>query len=429
MAVIRSNSEKKDILVIGGGGREHAIIKKLRESKNAGEIYCAPGNGGISKDAKCVNIKADDIKLITAFAKEHNIGLAVVAPDNPLVLGMIDALKAEGIRAFGPDKAAAAIEGSKVFSKGLMKKYCIPTAGYEVFEKPQDALEYIKNQNKFPAVIKADGLALGKGVIIAQNLNEARDALHEIMEDKIFGASGNKVVIEEFLTGPEVSVLAFTDSKTLVPMVSSKDHKRVGDGDTGPNTGGMGTISPNPYYTADIAEKCMKTIFMPTLEAMNKEGRPFKGCLYFGLMLTPDGPKVIEYNCRFGDPETQVVLPRLKTDLVEIMDAVIDEKLSDINIEWDNGAAACVVAASGGYPAKYETGKKITGLDEAESIDGVTVFHAGTKVKDGELFTSGGRVLGVTAKGENLDEALEKAYAAVSKINFDGIHFRKDVGK
>lgn len=429
MAALRSNSEKKDILVIGGGGREHAIIKKLRESSKTGEIYCAPGNGGISKDAKCVNIKADDIKLITAFAKEHNIGLVVVAPDNPLVLGMVDALNADGIRAFGPNKAAAAIEGSKVFSKGLMKKYGIPTAGYEVFEKPEDALEYIKSQNKYPAVIKADGLALGKGVIIAQNFKEAQDAIHEIMEDKIFGASGSKVVIEEFLTGPEVSVLAFTDSKALIPMVSSKDHKRVGDGDTGPNTGGMGTISPNPYYTSDIAEKCMKTIFMPTLEAMNKEGRPFKGCLYFGLMLTPDGPKVIEYNCRFGDPETQVVLPRLKTDLVDIMDAVIDEKLEDVNIEWDDGAAACVVAASGGYPVKYENGKKISGLDSAESIDGVTVFHAGTNIKDGEFYTAGGRVLGVTAKGENLKEALEKAYAAASKINFDGMHFRKDIGK
>lgn len=429
LAGLRSGLGKKDILVIGGGGREHAIIKKLRESEKAGTIYCAPGNGGISKDANCVNIKDDDIELVTAFAKEHNIGLTVVAPDNPLVLGMVDALNVEGIRAFGPDKAAAAIEGSKVFSKGLMKKYGIPTARYEVFEKPQDALEYIKSQNKFPAVIKADGLALGKGVIIAQNFKEAQDAIHEIMEDKIFGASGNKVVIEEFLTGPEVSVLAFTDSKTLVPMVSSKDHKRAGDGDTGPNTGGMGTISPNPYYSAETAKQCMKTIFMPTLEAMNKEGRPFKGCLYFGLMLTPDGPKVIEYNCRFGDPETQVVLPRLKTDLVEIMDAVIDERLGEINIEWDDGAAACVVAASGGYPVKYETGIKITGIETAESMDGVTVYHAGTRIKNGEFYTAGGRVLGVTAKGENLEKALEKAYGAIAKISFDGMHYRKDIGK
>lgn len=421
--------DKTDILVIGGGGREHAVIKKLKESPRAGKIYCAPGNGGISNDAMCINIKATDITLVSAFAKEHNIGLVVVTPDDPLVAGMVDTLNADGIRAFGPDKKAAQIEGSKVFSKGLMKKYGIPTADYDVFKSPSEALEFIKNQDKYPTVIKADGLALGKGVVIAQDYEQAKQAVHSIMEDKIFGASGNEIVIEEFLTGPEVSVLAFTDSKTLVPMVSSKDHKRVGDGDTGPNTGGMGTISPNPFYTADIAEICMKTIFMPTLEAMNKEGRPFKGCLYFGLMLTSDGPKVIEYNSRFGDPETQVVLPRLKSDLVEIFEAVIDEKLSDINIEWDDGAAACVVAASGGYPLKYETGKTITGINEAEKMEDVTVFHAGTRFIDGEYLTAGGRVLNVTARGANLEAALEKAYEAIGKIHFDGIQFRKDIGK
>lgn len=421
--------DKIDILVIGGGGREHAVIKKLKQSKHTGKIYCAPGNGGISMDAQCVNIKATDTMLITAFAKEHKIGLVVVTPDDPLALGMVDALEAEGIRAFGPNKAAAQIESSKVFSKNLMKKYGIPTAGYDVFDDPKEALEFIKKQNKYPTVIKADGLALGKGVIIAPNYEEAKDALHSIMEEKIFGESGNRVVIEEFLTGPEVSVLAFTDSKTLKPMVSSKDHKRALDGDKGLNTGGMGTISPNPYYTEEIADTCMKTIFLPTMEAMNKEGRPFKGCLYFGLMLTKDGPKVIEYNCRFGDPETQVVLPRLKTDLVEIMEAVIDERLSDIDIEWDDGACACVVAASGGYPKKYETGKKITGLDEAEAIDGVTIFHAGTKYVDGEIFTAGGRVLGVTATGKTLSTALDKAYEGISKIHFDGMHYRKDIGK
>jgi phosphoribosylamine--glycine ligase len=420
---------KTDILVIGGGGREHAVIKKLKQSPRAGQIYCAPGNGGISQDAKCVDIKATDINGVVAFAKEHNIGLAVVTPDDPLVLGMADALNDAGIRAFGPSKAAAAIEGSKVFSKGLMKKYGIPTADYNVFDDPRKALEFIKEQNKYPAVIKADGLALGKGVIIAQNYEEAQNAVRKIMEDKVFGASGNKVVIEEFLTGPEVSVLAFTDGKTLKPMVSSKDHKRAYDGNKGPNTGGMGTISPNPYYTDKIADECMKTIFMPTIEAMNKEGRPFKGCLYFGLMITPDGPKVIEYNCRFGDPETQVVLPRLKSDLVEIMEAVIDSRLDSIDIEWDSNAAACVVAASGGYPVKYETGKKITGIDEAEKLDDITIFHAGTKVIDGEFYTAGGRVLGVTATGKTLQDALDKAYGAVAKIHFDGIHFRKDIGK
>ena len=421
--------DKIDILVIGGGGREHTVVKKLKQSPRCGQIYCAPGNGGIAGDARPVNIKATDTLLMTAFAKEHGVSLAIVTPDDPLVIGMTDALEAEGIRAFGPSRAAAQIEGSKVFSKGLMKKYGIPTAGYEVFDDPAGALEFISTQNQYPTVIKADGLALGKGVVIAQNFEEARNAIHAIMEDKVFGASGNSVVIEEFLTGPEVSVLAFTDGKTLKPMVSSKDHKRAYDGDEGPNTGGMGTISPNPYYTDALAAECMDKIFMPTIEAMNKEDRPFKGCLYFGLMLTANGPKVIEYNCRFGDPETQVVLPRLKTDLLDIFEAVIDERLDALDIEWDNGAAACVVAASGGYPVQYETGKKITGLADAEAMDGVTVYHAGTRLIDGDYYTAGGRVLGVTATGETLDKALERAYAAIGRVSFEGMHYRKDIGQ
>lgn len=421
--------DKLRILVVGSGGREHAVIKKLKESSKTGEIFCAPGNGGIAKDATCVDIAASDVKGMVKFAKENKIDLAVVTPDDPLVLGMADEMEKAGIRAFGPSKKAAQIEGSKVFSKNLMKKYNIPTAGYGVFDDPKEALEFIKKQGTYPTVIKADGLALGKGVIIAESFKEAETAIHSIMEDKIFGASGNNVVIEEFLTGPEVSVLAFTDGKTLKPMVSSKDHKRAYDDDKGPNTGGMGTISPNPYYTDDLAAVCMKDIFLPTVAAMNKEGRPFKGCLYFGLMMTPKGPKVIEYNCRFGDPETQVVLPRLKTDLVDIFEAVIDEKLDSLDIEFDNGAAACVIAASGGYPVKYEKGKKITGIDKAEEDKSVTVFHAGTKLTDGEFYTSGGRVLGITATAATLKEALDKAYAAVGKIDFEGKHYRHDIGK
>lgn len=421
--------DKLRILVVGSGGREHAVIKKLKESSKTGEIFCAPGNGGIAKDATCVNIAATDVKGMVNFAKENKIDLAVVTPDDPLVLGMADEMTKAGIRAFGPSKKAAQIEGSKVFSKNLMKKYNIPTAGYDVFDDPKEALEFIKKQGTYPTVIKADGLALGKGVIIAESFKEAEAGIHSIMEDKIFGASGNNVVIEEFLTGPEVSVLAFTDGKALKPMVSSKDHKRAYDDDKGPNTGGMGTISPNPYYTKELADDCMKNIFMPTVAAMNKEGRPFKGCLYFGLMMTPKGPKVIEYNCRFGDPETQVVLPRLKTDLVDIFEAVIDEKLSDLDIEFDNGAAACVIAASGGYPVKYEKGKKITGIEKAEEDKSVTVFHAGTKLTDGEFYTNGGRVLGITATAKTLKEALDKAYAAVDKIDFEGKHYRHDIGK
>lgn len=418
-----------NILVVGGGGREHALVMKLAESKKTDKIYCAPGNGGISRYAECRPVKATDIDGMVALAKEIKADLVVVAPDDPLVLGMVDALNAEGFRTFGPDKSAAIIEGSKVFSKNLMKKYNIPTAKYEVFDNAEKALEYIKSENTFPTVIKADGLALGKGVIIAQNMEEATDAVHSIMEDKIFGESGANVVIEEFLTGPEVSVLCFTDGKTIKPMVSSMDHKRALDGDKGLNTGGMGTVSPNPYYTAEVAEECMKTIFRPTIDAMVKENRKFKGCLYFGLMVTPNGVKVIEYNCRFGDPETQVVLPVLDTDIVDIMEAIYDEKLDEIDIKWKDEACACVVMASGGYPKKYATGLEISGLDNSGQVENAFVYHAGTKFEDGKFLTAGGRVLGVTATGENLEKALEKAYEAVGKINFENAHYRKDIGK
>lgn len=417
------------ILVVGGGGREHAIVWKIAQSPKVDKIYCAPGNGGIAELAECVDIAATDIENMVKFAKDNAIDLVMVAPDDPLVLGMVDAMEKEGIRAFGPRANAAIIEGSKAFSKELMKKYNIPTANYEVFTDSTSAIDYIKAQNTFPTVIKADGLALGKGVIIAQNLEEAEQAVHEMIDDGKFGKSGSRVVIEEFLTGPEVSVLAFTDGKTVKPMVSAQDHKRAYDNDEGLNTGGMGTISPNPYYTDEIAKECMDTIFIPTIEAMNKEGRPFKGCLYFGLMITPNGPKVIEYNARFGDPEAQVVLPRLKTDLVDICEAVIDEKLSDLDIEWDNGAAACVVMASGGYPVSYKKGIEMFGLNDNGGVDGAIVYHAGTKYENGKFYTNGGRVLGVTATADTLDEALEKAYAAVGKISFEGAHYRHDIGK
>ncbi len=417
------------ILVIGSGGREHTIIRKLRQSPKVDKVYAAPGNGGISKDAECINIGAMDKAGIVEFSKANAVDLVFVAPDDPLAAGMVDTLMANGIRAFGPRAEAAVIESSKVFSKNLMKKYHIPTAEYEVFDDPAKAVAYIEEKNKYPVVIKADGLALGKGVIIAQTQKEAREAVKEIMEDKKFGDSGNNIVVEEYLTGPEVSVLAFTDGISLVPMVSSKDHKRANDNDEGLNTGGMGTISPNPYYTPEIAEICRKTIFEPTVAAMNSENRTFKGCLYFGLMITPDGPKVIEYNARFGDPEAQVVLPRLKTDLVDIIEAVIDEKLSQLTIEWSEEATACVVMASGGYPLAYKKGLEITGLDENGQLEGVEVFHAGTKLENGKFYTNGGRVLGITAGGRTLDEALEKAYAAVAKISFEGAHYRKDIGR
>ena len=417
-----------DILVIGGGGREHAIVRKLKESPRTGKLYCAPGNGGIAKDAECVAIGAMDIPAVVAFAKEKKIDLVFVAPDDPLAAGMVDALEKEGIPAFGPRANAAVIEASKVFSKDLMKRYHIPTAQYEVFSEPAEAIAWIENNNRFPIVVKADGLALGKGVLICPDFEAAKAAVKEIMEDKVFGASGSRVVVEEFLTGPEVSVLAFTDGHCVKPMVSSKDHKRALDNDEGLNTGGMGTISPNPYYTDAIAKECMETIFLPTIEAMNKEGRPFKGCLYFGLMITPDGPKVIEYNARFGDPETQVVLPRLKTDFVDIVMAVVEERLSDLTIAWSDEACACVVMASGGYPGHYEKGSAIEGLDENGQVDGAVVYHAGTALRDGKFVTNGGRVLGVTALGDTLPQALEKAYAAVGKIHWDGVHYRHDIG-
>ena len=417
------------VLVVGSGGREHAVVKKLAENPEIERIYCAPGNGGISVQATPVDIKAIDAEGMVAFAKKEGIDFAVVTPDDPLVLGMADAMEEAGIPAFGPSKKAAQIEGSKVFAKNLMKKYGIPTAKYEVFDDPGKVVEYIERENCFPAVIKADGLALGKGVVIAKNLEEAKEAVHSIMEDKIFGKSGNQVVVEEFLTGKEVSVLAFTDSHTVSPMVSSMDHKRAYDNDEGPNTGGMGTIAPSPYYTADVAKRCMEEIFLPTVEAMKKEGCPFKGCLYCGLLLTEQGPKVIEYNCRFGDPETQVVLPLLKTDLFTIMRAVRDEHLSELDIQWSTGAAACVVLASGGYPKKYETGFPIEGLDEDGGHPGVIVYHAGTKKQDGKFLTAGGRVLGVTGLGDNLPQALEKAYDAVKEITFEKVHYRTDIGK
>lgn len=416
------------VLVVGGGGREHALIRKIKESSKVDYIACCPGNGGISYDAQCFNVGATDIDGVVALAKEIKADLVVVAPDDPLVLGMVDALNEAGFKTFGPKANAAIIEGSKVFSKDLMLKYNIPTAEYKVFDNPNDVIEYIKKKNEFPTVIKADGLALGKGVIIPETLEEAESGIKEIMEDKIFGDSGNNVVVEEFLTGPEVSVLAFTDGKCVKPMVSSMDHKRALDGDKGLNTGGMGTVSPNPYYTDEIANECMEKIFIPTIQAMNKEGRTFKGCLYFGLMLTPKGPKVIEYNCRFGDPETQVVLPRLKTDIIDIFEAINNETLSDLDIEWDERACTCVIMASGGYPKSYPKGIEISGLN-AGQLDGVTVYHAGTKLDDDRLVTSGGRVLGVTALGDNIQQALDKSYEGVSKIHFDGAHFRKDIGQ
>lgn len=416
------------VLVVGGGGREHALIRKIKESDRVDSIACCPGNGGISYDAECYNVSATDIDGVVHLAKEIKADFVVVAPDDPLVAGMVDALNDAGFATFGPKANAAIIEGSKVFSKDLMLKYNIPTAEYKVFDKAEDVIDYLKEKNEFPAVIKADGLALGKGVIIPETLDEAIAGVKEIMEDKIFGASGNNVVVEEFLTGPEVSVLAFTDGKCVKPMVSSMDHKRALDGDKGLNTGGMGTVSPNPYYTDEVAKECMEKIFVPTIQAMNAEGRTFKGCLYFGLMITPKGPKVIEYNCRFGDPETQVVLPRLKTDIMDIFEAINNETLSELDIEWSDEACTCVIMASGGYPKSYPKGIEITGLTEGQ-LDGVTVYHAGTAINDEKLVTSGGRVLGVTALGNTLEEALEKSYAAVDKIKFENAHYRKDIGQ
>ncbi len=412
------------LLVVGSGGREHAIIKKLKENPDVERIYALPGNGGIAADAECVNIGAKDIDGIVEFAYKNQIDFAVVAPDDPLVLGCVDALEAHGIPCFGPKKNAAIIEGSKVFSKNLMKKYGIPTAEYEVFSNIDSAVKYLETA-PIPTVIKADGLALGKGVIIANTREEAINAVHSMMEDKIFGESGANIVIEEFLDGPEVSVLSFTDGKTVVPMISSMDHKRARDNDEGLNTGGMGTVAPNPYYTPEIAKECMEKIFLPTINAMNKEGRTFKGCLYFGLMITKDGPKVIEYNCRFGDPETQVVLPLLKTDLLKIFMAVRNETLSDIDVEFSNENACCVIMASDGYPQKYDTGFEIFLPEES----GFEIFIAGAKSVDGKLLTSGGRVLGVTAKGNSLEEAINNSYNAVKNISFDNAYYRKDIGQ
>lgn len=410
-----------NVMVVGGGGREHAIIKKLKENQSIETIYALPGNGGIAADAVCVDIGAKEIEKIAEFAVQKQIDLAVVAPDDPLVMGAVDLLRARGIKTFGPDKKAAIIEGSKAFSKDLMKKYKIPTASYETFSDPAAAIAYLETAEA-PIVIKADGLALGKGVVIAETIEEARDAVRSMMEDKVFGESGSRVVIEEFLTGPEVSVLAFTDGKTMVPMVSSMDHKRALDGDRGLNTGGMGTVAPNPYYTPEIAARCMQEIFLPTMEAMNREGRTFSGCLYFGLMLTEKGPKVIEYNCRFGDPETQVVLPLLESDLLDIMLKIYEEKLSEADVRFAESSACCVVMASEGYPKKYETGFEIT-MPQDKNI-----YVAGAKLTDGKLLTSGGRVLGVTETAPTLAEAVEKAYQTVAAVHFENAYYRNDIG-
>ena len=412
------------ILVVGGGGREHAIIRKLKENPAAEEIYALPGNGGIAADAECVNIGAKDLDGIVAFAKEKGIDYAVVAPDDPLVLGCVDALEAVGVPCFGPRKNAAIIEGSKVFAKDLMKKYGIPTAAYEVFSSPAEALKYLETA-PIPTVVKADGLALGKGVTVAMTREEARGAVREIMEDRKFGESGSRIVIEEFLEGPEVSVLSFTDGSTVVPMVSSMDHKRAGDGDTGPNTGGMGTVAPNPYYTEAVAAECMEKIFLPTIRAMKAEGREFRGCLYFGLMVTKDGPKVIEYNCRFGDPETQVVLPLLESDLLTVMQAVTAGKLAECEVKFRDAHACCVVLASEGYPASYGKGYEITVPENVRP----NVYVAGAALKDGKLVTSGGRVLGVTAVEDTLPEAVRAAYAMAEQVTFGNRYMRGDIGQ
>ena len=413
-----------NIIVIGSGGREHAVIKKLKESPLCGTIYALPGNGGMADDAVCVPVKTTEIEAVTEFAVSNNIDYAVVTPDDPLVLGCVDALEAKGIKCFGPRANAAIIEGSKVFSKNLMKKYGIPTAAYETFDNAEAALSYLENA-KTPIVIKADGLALGKGVIIAQNKKEAKEAVISIMEDKKFGASGNHIVIEEFMTGPEVSVLAFTDGKCVKPMVSSMDHKRALDNDEGLNTGGMGTVAPNPYYTKAVADECMEKIFIPTMNAMNTEGRTFKGCLYFGLMITPDGPKVVEYNCRFGDPETQVVLPLLDSDLLEIMLAVTEERLTGTEVKISDKSACCVIMASQGYPVSYEKGFEI----EADEDVKKDIYFAGAKLDGGKLLTDGGRVLGVTSVADTLEDAIEASYKKVEKIKFENAFYRHDIGK
>lgn len=414
------------VLVVGSGGREHAIVTKLLENKNITKMYCANGNGGISELVECVPIAPTDIEGVVKFAKENQIDFTFVGMDDPLVMGIVDLFEKEGLRVFGPNKEAAQLEGSKAFSKGLMKKYGIPTAAYETFDNIEKALEYVQNLTP-PIVIKADGLALGKGVVIAQSIEEAKTAIKEMMLDKKFGNSGSTVVIEEFLDGEEFTILSFCDGKTVRPMVSSKDHKKAYDGDKGPNTGGMGTISPVSCYTEEVAEKCMEEIFIPTVNALNSEGITYKGIIYFGLILTKDGPKVIEYNCRFGDPEAQVVLPRLKSDLFEIAGACIDGTLDNMDIQWSDEAYTCVILASGGYPGSYEKGKEIFGLDNIDK-NTTTVFHAGSKKQDGKFYTNGGRVLGVTSKGRDLNEARQTAYENVAKISFEGMEFRTDIG-
>ena len=416
-----------NVLVVGGGGREHAICQKLAQSPKVTELYCAPGNGGIAQVARCVPIKADDVEVMVAWAASHGIDFAVVAPDDPLALGMVDAMEAAGVPAFGPRANAAVIESSKVFSKGLMEKYHIPTARYAVFTELDAALAYVEEQGA-PIVVKADGLALGKGVVVAQSVEEAKAAVRSMMEDRKFGAAGARVVIEECMTGPEVTVLAFCDGEHLVPMPSSQDHKRAYDGNQGPNTGGMGAISPSPNYTPEVAARCMEEIFLPTVAALKAEGRPFQGVLYFGLMLTQSGPKVVEYNARFGDPECQAVLSLLESDLLDIFLACREGTLDRADLRWRDAAACCVVLASGGYPGRYQTGLPISGLEEAERS--AAVFHAGTRrLEGGQLVTSGGRVLGVTAVGNTLDEAIEAAHAAAEHISFQDMHLRRDIGR
>ena len=418
------------VLIVGSGGREHAIVKALKKSPKISKIYAAPGNGGISCDAECVPIKAADIRSMTEFAVKNKVDYVVVAPDDPLALGMVDALEAERIRCFGPNKSAARIESSKIFAKDLMKKYGIPTAAYESFSAADEAQDYIcSNKVKFPLVIKADGLALGKGVIIANDKPQAMETIIDLMMNKRFGESGKSIVVEEFLTGPEVSVLAFTDGKTVKPMISSMDHKKAFDNNTGPNTGGMGVIAPNRHYTDEIAELCEKTIYIPTIKAMKENGYPFKGCLFFGLMLTEQGPKVIEYNCRFGDPEAQAVLSLLETDLFDIMTAVTDEKLDSIDIKWKNQHAACIILSSGGYPSSYKTGFEIIGLNPNGGAEDCIVYHSGTEYKNGKFFTAGGRVLGVTGIGLTLKDTCEKAYKSAQNIKFEAKHYRNDIGK
>ncbi|MBQ7155784.1 MAG: phosphoribosylamine--glycine ligase [Synergistaceae bacterium] len=415
-----------NVMIIGGGGREHAIARYIAVSPKITKLYALPGNGGISEVAECVNISAEDIDGIVSFAQNNAIDFAIVAPDDPLAMGCVDRLEAIGVKCFGPDQKAAIIESSKIFAKELMKKYGIPTADYKIFTEIDEALSYCALHD-YPLVVKADGLAKGKGVTVAENFKQAREAVLSCMKDKAFGKSGERILIEECLRGPEVTVLAFTDGKTIVPMLSSMDHKRAYDGNKGPNTGGMGVVAPNFYYTPEIAEECMNKIFVPTIEAMKSEGRTFKGCLYFGLMLTKDGPKVIEYNCRFGDPEAEAVLPLLATDLFTIMQAVRDEKLAEVPVKFIDGASCCVVIASGGYPGKYLTGYEIT-LGESGEVPGVEIFHAGTKKENGKLLTAGGRVLAVTAVGDNPAEARERAYDAVKCINFEGMRYRSDIG-